>query len=55
MARQPGRRCHLHGPNGPYRRFAALDQIPGFDYLVLYELFVRQAYRRRGIGAQLLR
>jgi GNAT superfamily N-acetyltransferase len=35
--------------------FLALDQIPGVDYLVLYEIFVRHEYRRRGVGTQLLR
>jgi GNAT superfamily N-acetyltransferase len=35
--------------------FLALDQIPGVDYLVLYEIFVRQDHRRRGIGSLLLR
>ncbi|RZN20036.1 hypothetical protein CWO90_34695 [Bradyrhizobium sp. Leo121] len=35
--------------------FLALDQIPGVDYLVLYEIFVRPKYRRRGIGSRLLR
>lgn len=35
--------------------FVALDQIPDVDYLVLYELFVRKACRRKGIGSRLLR
>ncbi|MGY2804113.1 GNAT family N-acetyltransferase [Bradyrhizobium sp. USDA 4506] len=35
--------------------FLALDQIPGVDYLVLYEIFVGSEHRRRGIGSCLLR
>jgi GNAT superfamily N-acetyltransferase len=34
--------------------FLALDQIPDVDYLILYEIFVGQNHRRRGIGSRLL-
>ena len=35
-------------------RFIALDQIPGVEYLVLYEMYVRPECRGRGIGWRLL-
>lgn len=34
--------------------FIALDQIPGVEYLVLYEIYVRPKCRGRGIGWRLL-
>ena len=34
--------------------FLALDQIPGVDYLVLYEIFVRPNCRGNGLGSRLL-
>jgi GNAT superfamily N-acetyltransferase len=35
--------------------FVALDVIPTTDYLVLYEIFVAKALRRKGIGSRLLK
>lgn len=34
--------------------FIALDQIPGVEYLVLYEIFVRPDCRGKGLGSLLL-
>lgn len=34
--------------------FIALDQIPGVEYLVLYEIFVRPDCRGKGIGSRTL-
>lgn len=34
--------------------FIALDQIPGVEYLVLYEIFVRPDCRGKGLGSRLL-
>lgn len=34
--------------------FIALDQIPGVEYLVLYEIFVRPDCRGKGIGSRVL-
>jgi GNAT superfamily N-acetyltransferase len=35
--------------------FLSLDLIPSVNYLVLYEVFVPQELRRRGIGSKVLR
>lgn len=40
--------------NGSEVAFIALDQIPGVEYLVLYEMYVRPECRGRGIGWRLL-
>lgn len=40
--------------NGSPVAFVALDQIPGVEYLVLYEMYVRPECRGRGIGSKLL-
>lgn len=34
--------------------YLAVDQIPGADYILLYEIFIREEYRKKGIGSQIL-
>lgn len=34
--------------------YLAIDYVPGFDYIFLYELFIRKEDRGKGIGSELL-
>lgn len=45
---------YVANENGSEVAFIALDQIPGVEYLVLYEIYVRPECRGRGIGWRLL-
>ena len=43
---------YVTSENGSEVAFIALDQIPGVEYLVLYEIYVRPECRGRGIGSE---
>ncbi|MDH3973723.1 MAG: GNAT family N-acetyltransferase [Deltaproteobacteria bacterium] len=34
--------------------YLAIDHMPGTDYLLLYEIFIKKEYRNKGIGSRVL-
>ena len=34
--------------------YLAIDHMPGVDYILLYEIFIKENFRKRGIGSEIL-